>query len=302
MSPSLFLRCFLGPTSTPPPICTRFSVEICCTGKWGMDKRVWDTHNGSLHKSSSSAPRDPSPGIKLLRITVRRQQKQFTFCNLSRGLSEGSCPARKGLAAVTLPCQGGHRAAPALSPGPPADTVLLRWLLGVWCQMGALQKAAPGTSWSTQGMKTPFSSFIDLTVIFRPAQMGQFLWGHTCLEQRPLSMCAAGSPAGPQKADTVPAPLTLLLSSLTAKIHGACKDKTVCSFQPLGDLLWHKQATEEKSCLQSCCTHARAKALPLPGTSAVRFGKPNKKQHYKLSYMGSWRDEHGGMFASHLLS
>lgn len=169
--------------------------------------------------------------------------------------------------------------------------------------MGALQKAAPGTSWSTQGMKMPFSSFIDLMVIFRPAQMGQFLWGHTCLEQRPLSVCAAGS----QKADTVPAPLTLLLSSLTAKIHGACKDKAVCSFQPLGDLLWHKQATEEKSCLQSRCTHARANTLLLPGTSAVWFGKPNKKQHYKLSYMGSWRDEHGGMkswgqFASHLLS
>lgn len=206
-----------------------------------------------------------------------------------------------------MPCQGGPRVAPELSPGPPADTVLLRWLLRVRCQRGALQKAAPGTSWSTQGMKMPFSSLTDRTVIFRPAQMGQFLRGHMCLEQRPLSVCAAGSPAGPQKADTVPAPLTLLLSSLTAKIHGACMDKAVCSFQPLEDLLWHKQATEEKSCLRFRCTHARANALLLPGSSAVWFGKPNKKQDYKLSYMGSWRDEDGGIkswgqFTSHLLS
>lgn len=35
----------------------------------------------------------------------------------------------------------------------------------------------------------------------------------------------AGSPMSHRKADSVPVPLTLLLSSLTAKIHRACKDK-----------------------------------------------------------------------------
>lgn len=58
--------------------------------------------------------------------------------------------------------------------------------------------------------------------IFRPAQMGQFLLGHTRRQQRPLSPCAAGSPAGQGKADIVPIPLTLPLSSLTAKIRRAC--------------------------------------------------------------------------------
>lgn len=97
------------------------------------------------------------------------------------------------------------------------------------CQMEAhgplLQKAARHTSWWTQEIKMPFSSFTELMTIFRPAQMGQPLPGHTCLQQRPPSPCAAGSPAGHGKADNVPIPLTLPLSSLTAKIRRACQDK-----------------------------------------------------------------------------
>lgn len=89
----------------------------------------------------------------------------------------------------------------------------------------SLQKAAQSTAWWTQEIKMPFSSFTDLMTIFRPAQMGQFLLGHTCLQQRLPSPWAAGCPDGHGKADNVPIPLTLPLSSLTAKIRGACQDK-----------------------------------------------------------------------------
>lgn len=68
-------------------------------------------------------------------------------------------------------------------------------------------------------------SFKDPMTIFRSAQIGQFLLGHTRPQQESPSPCAAGSPAGHGKTDNLPIPLTLPLSSLTAKICRACQDK-----------------------------------------------------------------------------
>lgn len=80
------------------------------------------------------------------------------------------------------------------------------------CLPKALQKAVPGTSWLIQEIQMPSPSLTGLQ-----ANCLTSAWSR--------DLCLSWLSCEPEEADSVPVPLTLLLSSLTAKIHRACKDK-----------------------------------------------------------------------------